>query len=622
MTDYSSSASRRLREPSCGLDGTSTYVSGARSESYTLDDNGNRTASHLHTSYNPQTAGNHNRLTSDGTYSYKFDDEGNLEERTHDSTGAIVEYFYDHRSRLTRVIERGSSTGPITKQTDFTYDALNRRIVKSHDADGPGAGAAILEKYVYDGDNILLQYNGSDVLTHRYTHGEVTDQVFSDESLLDAQNLFTLADHQGSIRDLALVSSGALANHINFDSYGRILSETNTAVDSLFGYTNREFDEETGLQYNRARYYSPDLGRFISQDPAGFSAGDANLYRYVGNSPLMLIDPSGLGSTSYTDVGSYSDGSDIPLMLRSDLVPWDMYEQRARDQQALLATLEAIMAPPPTTYLTGMDYVAMNLIRDEEIRLRAVNSVTFTSAMLDIFEDGLTLIGMTDFPLVSQAADITSGSIAGLRGDDYGFTLSMAAAAVGGQGAGAARLLRTADNATDLASSYRILARNGALADNVAGELRYLDNFSLDNAPVASRTVDLRVLNSHFVPNPTAILGSGNAYSVAAQIELPATAYPGRSRGYHFQQANTSLLQTMNEDPVYGQQIESLIPDIRQQLILPRSISREPPAGWTWHHQSQEGIMQLVPRVQHEAAGPLQRLLHPNGQGGMSTWGK
>jgi RHS repeat-associated protein len=303
------------------LDGTSTYThdsinqltdvnrpAGQTDELYRFDSNGNRTQSHLHgTAYNTQPAGAHNKLTADGAYTYLHDDEGNLIRRTHNASGAVVEYGFDHRNRLTSVIERPTLGGAIVKQTNFTYDALDRRIIKSHDPDGAGSGSAVAEKYVYDGDNILLHYNGSDVLTHRYTHGEVTDQVFSDESLLDpSKNLFTLPDHEGSIRDLAFVTSGALAKHINFDSFGRIVPGGSNpgGVDELHGFTGRHLDPETGLQYNRARYYSHDLGRFISQDPAGFAAGDANLYRYVGNSPLMLIDPSGLGSTSYTSAGA------------------------------------------------------------------------------------------------------------------------------------------------------------------------------------------------------------------------------------------------------------------------------------------------------------------------------
>src|ERR1019366_3426819 len=69
-----------------------------------------------------------------------------------------------------------------------------------------------------------------------------------------------------------------------------------------YGWTGREVDVETGLQYNRARYYDAATGRWISQDPLGFDAGDSNLYRYVNNGPTDAADPSGLelvaGSTA------------------------------------------------------------------------------------------------------------------------------------------------------------------------------------------------------------------------------------------------------------------------------------------------------------------------------------
>ncbi|EQC44151.1 RHS repeat-associated core domain protein, partial [Bacteriovorax sp. DB6_IX] len=57
--------------------------------------------------------------------------------------------------------------------------------------------------------------------------------------------------------------------------------------DSLltYGYTGREIDAESGFNYYRARYYSPEIGRFISEDPIKLRAGDYNLYRYVKNSP-------------------------------------------------------------------------------------------------------------------------------------------------------------------------------------------------------------------------------------------------------------------------------------------------------------------------------------------------
>jgi RHS repeat-associated protein len=60
-----------------------------------------------------------------------------------------------------------------------------------------------------------------------------------------------------------------------------------------YGYTARELDAESGLQYNRARYLDSFTGKFISEDPISFQAGDSNLYRYVFNSPLNGTDPSG-----------------------------------------------------------------------------------------------------------------------------------------------------------------------------------------------------------------------------------------------------------------------------------------------------------------------------------------
>ena len=83
-------------------------------------------------------------------------------------------------------------------------------------------------------------------------------------------------------------------NHIRYDSVGKVTGETNAAVDHLFGFTGREHDNESGLTYFRARYYDPVIGRFISEDPIGFAAGDVNVYRYVENSPTNAIDPSGL----------------------------------------------------------------------------------------------------------------------------------------------------------------------------------------------------------------------------------------------------------------------------------------------------------------------------------------
>ncbi|MCU0960170.1 MAG: RHS repeat-associated core domain-containing protein [Pirellulaceae bacterium] len=105
-------------------------------------------------------------------------------------------------------------------------------------------------------------------------------------------------DRLGTVRDLAAADGPSgqarIARHLVYDAFGQRVDETVAAVDHLFGFTGREHDEESGLCYYRARYYDPHLGRFLSEDPLGFEAGDANLYRYVQNDPVNKTDPTGL----------------------------------------------------------------------------------------------------------------------------------------------------------------------------------------------------------------------------------------------------------------------------------------------------------------------------------------
>jgi RHS repeat-associated protein len=85
------------------------------------------------------------------------------------------------------------------------------------------------------------------------------------------------------------------AAHRAFDSFGNVTQEVNpTNADILFGFTGRPFDPVADLQNNLNRWYDPSVGRWISEDPIGFAGGDANLARYVGNTPNSNVDPFGL----------------------------------------------------------------------------------------------------------------------------------------------------------------------------------------------------------------------------------------------------------------------------------------------------------------------------------------
>ncbi len=262
------------------------------------------------------TPGANNRTQSDGAFDYQYDAEGNRINRSPVATGETTEYEWDHRNRLTKIIDK-DATGAVIKTVEYIYDPLNRRIAKSIDADGAGSESAEATFFINDGDraaregagdHVVLQLDGSGNITNRYLQGAAIDQVLADEDAT-SEVLWPLADNLGSIRDLATHDSSTgdtvVAYHIRYGAFGQIDSirdASDSPVSALdaplrFGFTGREWDAESGLYYYRARIYDAALGQFLSEDPIGFDAGDSNLRRYVGNKSTFATDPSGLAET-------------------------------------------------------------------------------------------------------------------------------------------------------------------------------------------------------------------------------------------------------------------------------------------------------------------------------------
>ncbi|MEO1684062.1 MAG: RHS repeat-associated core domain-containing protein [Cyanobacteria bacterium J06631_12] len=259
-------------------------------ESYSYDANGNRVSSSLHGS--DYVTGSNNQLMADGVYTYEYDAEGNLTKQTETATGDVRVFEWDYRNRLVAVID-SDVAGTEVQQVAYTYDAMGRRIAKAVDADGVGSAAAETLRFVYDRDDVLLEFEGEGVApSQRYLHGPQVDQVLAQEDAV-GETLWHLTDHLGTVKDLAN-DAGEVVNHRSYDSYGNLITQSNSSFDSRYGFTGREFDEEIGLYYYRARYFDPAAGKFTSEDPLGFNAIDTNFYRYVFNSPINYTDSSGL----------------------------------------------------------------------------------------------------------------------------------------------------------------------------------------------------------------------------------------------------------------------------------------------------------------------------------------
>ncbi|RDD80981.1 Rhs family protein [Dyella tabacisoli] len=202
---------------------------------------------------------------------------------SYDANGNLIgdgtnTYTWNARSQLTQ-ISRGGAV-----QLSYSYDPLGRRISKAVQGGTP-------TQYLYDGDNIVQETQGGTAnsilsglgIDERYARSDVTGRTYF------------LTDALGST--IALTdSTGATREQYSYDPYGNVtLSDTTTGFTNPYQYTGREADT-TGLYYYRARYYSPLMGGFISEDPARFYGGQPSFYAYVRGNPLNYIDPLGLWS--------------------------------------------------------------------------------------------------------------------------------------------------------------------------------------------------------------------------------------------------------------------------------------------------------------------------------------
>ena len=184
-------------------------------------------------------------------------------------------YSWDFENRLTQAVVPG--TGTVT----FKYDPFGRRIYKS--------SPSFTGIFAYDGDNLIETTNASGGEVASYTQTQKIDEPLAE--LRGSTSDYYEADGLGSITSLSS-SAGAVANTYTYDSFGNVTNFTGT-LRNPFQYTGRESDPETGLYYNRARYYDPTAGRFVSEDPIGFRGG-IDFYDYVFNNPLLWSDPRGL----------------------------------------------------------------------------------------------------------------------------------------------------------------------------------------------------------------------------------------------------------------------------------------------------------------------------------------
>ncbi|MEV0210650.1 RHS repeat-associated core domain-containing protein [Streptomyces sp. NPDC050788] len=209
--------------------------------------------------------GKDNRITSYDGRTFTYDDDGQL------TNDGLRTYTWNARGELTGLTKTGTAS-------TFAYDALGGRVSKTI--------GGTTSRSLTDGPNPLVEQDSSGATTATVATSGLDEFLTRTEA---GTIQVYLTDALGSVVGLAN-TDGTVATTYAYDPNGTSTA-SGTVSSNPYTFTGRE-DDGTGLLYYRDRYYDPQTGRFISQDPSGV-AGGTNLYQYALASPTTYTDPSG-----------------------------------------------------------------------------------------------------------------------------------------------------------------------------------------------------------------------------------------------------------------------------------------------------------------------------------------
>ncbi|MEE5167405.1 RHS repeat-associated core domain-containing protein, partial [Pseudomonas alliivorans] len=335
-----------------------------------------------------------NRLKQWRDQEYTYDPWGNLVEKR-SGLAKWQTFTYDCENRLvkaeTLVNSQLHSTGT------YQYDSLGRRVAKQSEVNGKTEH----KRFLWQGLRMLREEQPGQSSLYIYELGSYAPLARVDQREDEPENTlyYFHTDQIGTPLEMTDVD-GQIVWQATYKAWGSLEALTVNEVEQNLRFQGQYFDEETGLHYNTFRYYDPEVGRFITQDPIGLDGG-FNLYGYCRN-PVAWIDPLGLdwnyfltnstGDTYYH--GRASDNASLSDVMRrhSNNVGADKLPRFGEGDSITQVT------PKGTPYDTvrGIENAG---IREKPVLGRGSRSVR-----------GNTIQGMADDKLLTQKGEARVGA--------------------------------------------------------------------------------------------------------------------------------------------------------------------------------------------------------------------